>query len=387
MFILQQGHGMFSSMDEFFTDHNNSGVILSPRAAEREQLERYLPSIKRHPGTLVLFDPNFYEPRTDHNKILTYPYFENFNFQTATFNNNDLCRGVIDYQINVLELEKIILPGRYCNSLNESWQGMQRTFADIGREYREEYEVYSTLSLGPDLILNSDHFNSILDETINYPVDGVYIIYEHQVRQEMLNEEFLYVMLSAILSLSLSGKKIILGYGNQQSSIFYAAGADYLASGNYRNVRSFDHTNLMEQDSERRKSVWYFDGYSFGEYKIPTLSLAFRRGLRDNFGPITNYNMQLLSAANPTLAGWREPDSFRNYFDQLYQLCNMLSGLPKNARALRLVRVFSDIQTTIERLTSRGFNFGERGFNGVINATQAALSAFITDRGTDIQNL
>ena len=388
MFLLQQGWGMLSSISEFLNSHNNSGVVLSPRICEREQLERYLPVYTSIPNSELFFDPHFYEPRTDLERILSYPYFENFDFETRSFNTTEFCNQVIDYQTKDLNLKNIILPGRYTNSLSDSWLVMQHKFAEIGNGYRSNHKVYSSVAIGPDIILNSDNFNTVIDELINYPVDGIYLVYEHPSNEFLINEEFVYVLLNAILSISLSNKKILLGYGNHQSLIFFASGIDHLASGNYRNVRGFDHLNSTDRDNENlRKGIWYFDGNTFGEYKIPALGLAFRRNLRDHFGPVTNYNSNLLSSSNPTSVPWGESDAFTNYLDLMFLYSSGLSNIPKKQRANYLKEFFNLRRTANEALIQERFNFGDRGFNNYVNSTIDALDAFILDRGSDINNL
>lgn len=266
---------------------------------------------------------------------------------------------------------------------------MQRNFAEVGNEYRLANRVYSTVAIGPDLILNPDHFNTIIDEIINYPIDGVYLIYQHPINEYLINEDFLFVLLDAILSISLSGKEIILGYANHQSIIFYAAGIDKIASGNYRNVRSFDHQNTSERGDEDnlRKSVWYFDGNTFGEYQKPTLDLAYRRRLNHLFGPINNYNQALLSSARPSSIPWGETDAFRNYFFLLYAYCNELTAIPKNLRANFLLEFLIQRRIANQNLANVGFTFGDRGFHNHVESIISALNAFITDRRMDINNL
>lgn len=388
MFLLQQGWGMLTLISEFLNSHNNSGVILSPRVCESEQLERYFPNYSQIPDSDIFFDPHFYEPRTDLNRILSYPYFNNFDFQTGIFNQNEFCNQVIEYQTNVLNLSKIILPGRYTNSISENWLNMQRTFSEIGNNFRPNREVYSTLAIGPDLILNPDHFNTIIDELINYPVDGVYLVYEHPANEFLLNEDFIYTLLDAILSISLSNKKILVGYSNHQSFVFYAAGIDFLATGNFRNVRSFDHLNSKDRGNEDlRKGIWYFDGNTFGEYKIPALGLAFIRNLQNHFGPITDFNRALLTSGNPPSIRWQERDAFNNYLDLLYNYCLEINSIPKNQRADYLLNYFASRRDANIRLSSERFNFGDRGFNNHIEDTISALEAFMNDRRSDIPNL
>lgn len=387
MFILQQGWGMLDKIQTFLELHNDSGVVLSPRICDRDQLERYAPVFSSISEAKILFDPFFYEPRTDLWRVLSYPYFDYYDFQTQSFNARSFCENVIDYQINTLELQSIVLPGRYINSLTESWLEMQHDFANLGSSTSDKF-IYSTLAIGPDVILNSDNFNTIIDEVVNYPVEGVYFVYEHPDNDFLLDEEFIYVMLDGLLSIVLSGKQVIIGYANQQSIVFAASGVDFIASGNYRNVRAFDHQNSTDKDNDNiRKGTWYFDGNTFGEYKIPTLSLAFRRNLGHLFGPTTHFTTDLLSSSVPTSIVWREPDAFGHYLELMYQYCNGISNIPKSQRAQYLLEFFQQRSNANSALENLGFNFGDRGFNQAVNATISALDSFLSDRGVELSNL
>ncbi|MCX6143339.1 MAG: hypothetical protein NTZ35_08975 [Ignavibacteriales bacterium] len=386
MFLLQQGHGMLGRIEQFLDEHPHSGLIISPRICERDQLERYLPGFKRVANAQIFFDPHFYEPRTDLVRVLSYPYFENYNFQTAIFDSRQFCEEVVSYQVDALDLANIILPGRYSNAVTEAWLEMQRAFADVGAAARPAKTVYSTIALGPDAILNVDSWNQVLDEVVNYPVDGVYFVFEHLNNSYFMDEEFLYVILNGLLSLSLAGKKIIVGYANQQSVALAAAGVDWFASGNYRNVRSFDHQNSTDRDTEHfHRAVWYFDGNTFGEYRVPALALAFRRGLRDHFGPETVHSADLLRSERPAL--WTEPAAFAHYLHLMHAYCEGFRHAPKAERAARAMQFFSERQNATDRLAEAHFSFGDRGFNVAVLATLAALESFNQDRAQDIRQL
>ncbi|MFA4907580.1 MAG: hypothetical protein WC602_04895 [archaeon] len=387
MFLLQQGWGMIDMIRVFLQRHPSTGVILSPRICEREQMEYYVPSYSDISGTKLLFDPHFYEPHTHLKRILSYPYYQDYNFQTQTFDTRRFCENVISYQTNILGLDSIILPGRYVNSLTEPWLQMQHDFAHIGSSV-DAQTVYSTVAVGPDVIMNSDNFNTIIDEVVNYPVNGIYFVFEHLNNDFLLNEEFLYIILDGLLSIVLSGKHVIVGYSNQQCIALVAAGVDCIASGNYRNVRAFDHLNSTDRDDTNlRKGLWYFDGNTFGEYKIPALSLAFRRDLKQYFGPSTQFATDLLESSVPTSIVWREPDAFRHYFELMYQYCQIIFAIPKKDRAQYILEFFKQRERVNVVLKQRGFTFGDRGFDQAVLSTISALESFISDRKSELSSL
>ncbi len=387
MFLLQQGWGMLNQIENYLSEHHSSGIILSPRICERDQLERYLPQYKNVENTEIFFEPYFYEPRTDLGRVLSYPFFDNYDFETKKFKVDEFCRSVIEYQINDLELNNVILPGRFTNSFTEDWLNMHYQFAQISADYNEN-KIYATIALGPDIILNPDQFSSIVDEILNYPVYGIYFIFEHPTNEYFLNEDFLYVLLDAFLSISLSGKKIMVGYSTQQSLVLAASGVDSIASGNYRNVRSFDHLNTTDRDNENlRKGIWYFDGNTFGEYKIPSLDLAFRRNLRDHFGPVTTYCEDLLHSTRPTAIAWPEKYAFCHYLHLMHEYTQLIFSNDKSDRGNYLIEFLNKIKENNSNLNKAGFSFGDRGFNNHIVSTISALELIMNDRASDIKSL
>ena len=127
-FYLQQGYGMLSLNEEFAKNNNNIGVILSPRSCARERMERHVNDLKKLNANL-LFDPQFFNPRTTRENILSYPYWNNIDYETIDFSQigaEVLCEKVIDYQVNVLFLDKVILPGSYTNIASEEWLQLQQ---------------------------------------------------------------------------------------------------------------------------------------------------------------------------------------------------------------------------------------------------------------------
>lgn len=387
-FLLQQGWGMLALIDDFLREHEDSGVILSPRVCDRDQMEKYVKKFKNH-GNAIFFDPQFYEPRTDLDRILSFPYWEDYDFQTGSFDAVNFCKRVIEYEIEHLNVDAVILPGRYTNSVDNSWLEMQYKIAETGSSEVTDRNVFTTLALGPDVILNQDNFDTVIDELINYPVQGVYFVFEHPNNEFLINNElFLYAILDSTLSIVLSGKEVIVGYANQQSLIFAASGIETIASGNYRNVRSFDHMLFSSQDTEGwQRNIWYFDGNTLGEYQPPKLSLAFRRGLASYFGPSTSHSKRLLEATNPANVPWREPEAFRHYLELIKNLWTKFEKFPKNQRAYEVKIFLEEIREHNNKLREKGFNPGERGFYSAIESTIDALDAFMKDRKSDIENL
>lgn len=396
-FYLQQGYGMNGINEEFSKEFKGIGIILSPRALKKSSaitiLEEHARKLKRKSAT-IMFDPQFYVPNTHLHKILKFPYFDLGNFDTCEFNKSNaenFCKSSIEYQIDKINVDKIIIPGRYSNSLSTDWYDTHEKFIEVSQNVELEKEKYLTLALGPDVVKNKNEFDKLINKCVNYPIDGYYIVLKFPDGKFLVDDEdYLYSILDGLLSLSISGKKIIMGYCNQQSIIYSTVGVETIASGNYRNVRSFDPTIFDETDEEDfgRRSTWYFDGYSFGEYKSQQLSLAYRRGLKGEFGPKCKYCNELLNSNNPANIIWKEGESFKHFLFELRNQWLNIDKVPKNKRIDFIIEKFEEIQERNNFLKSKGFTIGKRGFkDDILDAVIGALNSIKFDRKYDILQL
>ena len=255
-FFLQMGHGMMGmnrALLQQYAAGRDAGVILWPRTLEQEQVERHAREIHAI-GASVLFDTCFYVPNTERARILNFPYWNDVTFETGAFTGAtgaEFCRRVIDYQVNILNVTDVLLPGRYTNVRNEEWLAMHRLFADTAADMGLNRPVYATVALGPDVLRDAASINAILDEVTSYPVQGIYFLYRTPNDEYLSTDEgFLVNLMIAFLSLTLAGKEVIVGYASQQDLLFAAAGVQTIASGNYRNVRSFSPEILESEEEE-----------------------------------------------------------------------------------------------------------------------------------------
>ncbi|PSJ70890.1 hypothetical protein C7J99_03140 [Brevibacillus brevis] len=377
---------------------DNLGVILAPRAlqvsTDISRLENHSKQLKKN-GTRILFDPQFYVPGTNLEKIIKFPYFKNLAFQTIEFNKNHavkFCEEVIDYQVNKMLVDDIILPNRYINAITTEWLEMQEIFIESSLHVKGNKKTYLTLALGPDVVLNTDTFDELIGNCVNYNVDGFYIVLKSPSNLYLIdNEAYIYSLLDAFLSLKLAGKQIILGYANQQSLIYSAVGVDFIASGNFRNVRSFNPDIFAEVDDEEdeilRRGTWYYDGNSLSEFKKEQLSLAYKRNIKV-FGPSCEYCEPLLTALNPAIVLWKEPSAFKHYLLEIRRQWNSLMSVHASKRIDTVIKLLDDTSNHNSVLKEKGIKLGSRGFTDkIMDATFTALTAIKMDRGLDISQL
>ncbi len=384
-FFLQMGYGMMGMNRELllqFGAGTDSGVIVWPRTLDREQVERHAREI-RDVGASLLFDPCFYVPNTGRSRILDYPYWENISFNTSDFTGQagrDFCRRVIEYQVSILNVTEILLPGRYANVRNEDWLTMHRLFAETADEMELDRPVYSTIALGPDVLRDRPSIDSILDEITAYPVEGVYFLYRPPNDEYLTTDDlFLVNLLVAFLSISLADKELILGYSSQQDLLFAAAGVRTIASGNYRNVRCFNPEIFdLEEENDRRRGIWYYDGQSMCEFRPQQLGLAYQLfSLRGMFGPNTIFSDPLLSVQNPAIVNWPESDAFRHFLTVLRDQWLSFQGFTRNQRAVQVQALVDNARSQTQTFRQRRFPLGDRSSENALASYTNALQAFV----------
>ncbi|MCL5406431.1 MAG: hypothetical protein M1398_06905 [Deltaproteobacteria bacterium] len=383
-FFIQMGHGMMAmnrELIEKFNDGQKSGVIIWPRTLTQDQIERHASEVRGLRASL-LFDSCFYLPYTSRLKILDLPYWRGFDFNTTDFTGEDgieFCRHVVEYQVDRLQVTEVLLPGRYTNVRNDDWLEMHANFAQAASDMGLGIPIYSTVALGPDLISDAASFDAIINEVVDYPVDGIYCLY-HSPSFLYDSDLFFMNLLSGFLSLSLANKQIILGYANQQDLLFAAAGVETIATGNYRNVRAFDPAIFdEEEDSQRQKATWYYDGQSLCEFRPQQLGLAYQRlGMRGFFGPESQYSRSLLQSPNPASVRWPEPMAFKHYITVLRDQWLSFERRMRRERLELVQQLHQSAQRYISQYEGRGMQLVDRAADttNAMPSWRSALGSF-----------
>jgi len=359
---------------------------------EPDQTKRHAKEL-RDAGAEVLFDPGFYVPNANRLQLRKYPYWGSAKFRTATFGAaqaSALCGDCIAYQLDELNVSRVLLPGRFTNNVNEAWLTMHHAFAQEGASVvKGDRPLYSTLALGPDVIADESSLNDVLDEFTGYPVDGIYLVYRHPGNAYLIQDEiFLLNLLNMVLTLRLAGKDVLVGYANQQTIALGAAGLESIASGNFRNTRFFDPDmyNVLDEP-ERRRSTWYYHTASLSEFKVTTLALAYRLGLKKQFRRRCVYCRPLLEASNPAAVRWGEPDAFRHYLLEIGRQWQETAAGNADGRYRAIMAALQAAHASLAEMAAKGFLPGERSFAPYADPTSAAIHAFRTLRARDLGRL
>ena len=317
--FLQMGHGMMEHAKSLLTAWGGGSCILSPRDLTAEQMEKFSHDIKSIGGNIAL-DPQFYQPYSDHKKLISHSFWPT-DFETGSFFSGNAAKEMIDILWNdynaKYQSDLFIIPGRYSDAIDDDWKRYNDLIIETTDKKGIRIPRYASLALSSDIVISEDNVHSILDHVEDWPVDGFYIVARHSKDDYLVPDaSWLAGLIDLCAGLKLLGKKIIVGYSNQQMLYLSLAKVDAIAAGTWVNVRTFslDKFEAAEDDQQSRRTTWYYCPQSLSEYQIPYLDIAKRAGIIDDIKTDGSFHSDyvniLFSGAQPTAVGFHEPEAF-----------------------------------------------------------------------------
>lgn len=390
-FYLQFGHGMMDMTRTFLREWGEGGVILSPRDLDPEQVARFSSQVLELGGSL-LFDPQFYLPSSDHERLTSHQYWPEDYESTGFWSGRELRQLLEKVESANLAYgcEDIILPGLFAKQADEDWLARHE---DVARQATSHLSTDSqhlllTVALSSDAVRNVDQVHSILELFEGIDIGGIYLVCEHPSQQYLVEDAmWLANVLELTAGLRLQGKRVIHGYCNQQSLIVACAAATGIASGTWLNVRSFDAEKFQvsEEDNFRRRAKWYYCPQALSEYKVPMLDIAAQQGSLDDMEPpdelANDYSAPLFEGYQPSLSNYSEADSFRHFIS-----CVRLQAANATADSFEgTVSAFLSQLTTaeslLEQLHESSIVGTPRDFYSCIDECRAAIALLRSNRG------
>jgi hypothetical protein len=388
---LQFGHGMMEHSRHLVDAWGGGSAILSPRDLRPDQLQRMADDLQRRGGK-VLLDPQFYLPHADHRRLVTHAYWPKTYEHTHSVSRGEWSELLAALcNLNAQRwTQSVILPGVLLEGADkvDAWTAQVSDMLEELPGTCDSRELLATIALGETAARDADLIHAVVDQLRGWPVDGAYVVCQPP-RGEYLVTDPVWIanVLDLVAGVRLSKGVAILGYSSHQMLTAACAGATAIASGTWRNVRSFPPEKFRQDDDElRRRGLWYYCPQALSEYTVPYLDIAARRGILTTLRPeppaMDTYVTPLFAAPTPSTAPFSDTEAFRHYLD----------SLARQARAAQLATFDATLaagQSTIEQasrlaadLASAGIRGGPREFTlDVAQATSSALSILDAERG------
>ena len=387
---LQFGFGMMEHCRHLLTEWGSGTVVLSPRDLNDKQLRSLAKDVAGIKGGKTLFDPQFYVPHADHDRLCSHGFWP-ADFASGSFfqgpEMKSLIRQIVELN-NDLGTEAIILPGMLANPVDDLWLTHHESLLTTARDMAAGRKIYATLALGADTARSREQVTALLEAVNGWKADGYYIVCEHPNGEYLVQDPiWLAHILDLTAGLRLAGAEVILGYCNHQMLLAHVAGANAICSGTWMNVRSFPPGKFSKDHEEeiRRRAIWYYSPQALSEYKIPFLDVAYEQGVLDLMKPSPaldgGYVNQLFSGVQPSSVRFSEQAAFRHYLHALRGQTLALEAQSYDEARQSHERIINDAEDLLGTLGSNGVLGGNRSFTDCLDVNRAALAILDRQRG------
>jgi hypothetical protein len=392
---LQFGYGMMDHSRCLIREWGKGTVILSPRDLEPQEPDRLQSTADavRGVGGRVLVDPQFYLPHCDHERLRSHDYWPP-DYESMSFWAGEGLRQLLRKLLALnerLPCQRLILPGLFANPVDEDWLTRQAAvFEEAPAVGIDMGNALATVALSNDATRNDDQVSRVLEAADCWPVAGIYLVIEHPSNEYLVQDEsWLTNALDLAAGFRLKGKRVVLGYCNQQMLIAACASVNAVASGTWMNVRHFPPEKFNEQDEDdvRKRTRWYYCPQALSEFKIPTMDTARRQGVLDRIQtPLacgSNYANILFEGPQPSTVEFTEPTSFRHYLTCLRHQVRHARHDTFDATLKAHETLLDGAEELLDVLHAVAVNGGLRDFKcaEAFQANRAALCVLNSTRG------
>lgn len=365
-FLVQIGHNGHLMVEDVLQRGYADGAILSPADYSKGDNEDIANIIHRYDGT-VLFDPQFYIPRSDRPKFAHYDYYQEFggdDFDTVAVGseNEALCRELFDLQDD-LEVDAYIAPARILDTFSdqkiEEWVERTAMFLHIAEEEGRDIPVFASLPVDQQPLTDKSQRSKLLNNATRLDPDGFYVSTEFDTdnRYPLTGPSNVYSALDLLNSLKQNHYEVVVGHTHQVSHLYLGIGVDAFASGHYVNLRAFD-TRRWDPNNEQgggRQVVKYYSDKLLNELRVDQdLDLMYQK---DGFDLETirtpsDYDDPLFEGSDPpSTVGWALRDaSWDHYIWSCYDISRKYHGKSIDERIATAEQTVEDAEEMYEEI-------------------------------------
>lgn len=372
-YLIQFGYSGQTLVRRAMEDDYADGVILSPSDYEYGDTISLARDVNRNDG-VVLFDPQYYIPRTERPASNSYPYFKQSggdDFETVVVTNNknrrELCEQIWEVQ-NEIDVDAYIAPARFLDTFSDTkltqWELLTKTFVEVVEDKDPGAKIFASLPVAGASINDDEQRSKLLDIVTKVDLTGFYVSVEYpRYRQNpIFGFEEVKAYLDLLKNLRYNWYDVVLGHSDQIAHLGFGLGINAFGSGHYKNTRAFDTDRWIPQDSGGGSAgvYWYYSEPLMNEMQVEQDMQALYSS--------NSFSLDKLRLKNPTSPFARElfvrepedpewtykNDSWDHYIWSCHQIAKEYRGLTLEERITRTqenlrnaAEVYSEIEETI----------------------------------------
>jgi hypothetical protein len=382
----QCGHNTTWNIDSLAKDGCGDGLILSPVHRQFRDIEKIDKAVRLR----SIFDPQFYLPNSQKNKLKSYPFFpetissDNFSTSDFTLVAYEAAKLCVEFQLEN-RFSHITIPGRYFDQMYPDFIDRQNSYtvhpflkALVHKKIKKP--VYLTLPLTAHMIINKAFRTQILNWATSFPeITGVYVIaspYDESTKQ-IQSHEFLLSYMEFLYQLRQADLEVLIGYCNAEAILYLMIEGCDITFGTFENTRMFSIDKFVISEEERRGPKARI--FSTGLLNWIQLSQA-KEIMKDDPGiwkqiyDQTEYGDRALRAAvEPT---FNQPLLYKHHFIVFSKLVSRLKGLSILERYKELRSHLKNASALYSEISDLPIDLEKHSRGSHIEAWLTALNGF-----------
>lgn len=367
----QAGHNTVWSIDSLRDDDCGDGVIFSPVHILRQRLEDQEIDIKSR----SLFDPQFYIPDSQKNKLQSYEFFpekitngfSTSDFEAVAHQSAAMC---LDFQITN-KFESIIVPARYFPEMRSDYIEKQRAFSvePFLTELRKQApakKVFLSLPVTTAMTQDENYRQQLLNWITSYPeIDGVYLLNEFSETTKQIGDyKKLKAHVDFIRDLQGASLKVIIGYCNTEAILLTLLDPHALTIGAYENTRSFSIDKFLENESDRRgpaPRIYFQKLLNWMRYDTAIEIKEDHKLLWRNIYTPTKHSETIFSGGRPHFT---KPELYKHHYLLICAQLRQLLSKDFGPRVAEVRAAIASARLLYEEIESSGVMYFDRNCSG-----------------------
>lgn len=388
-YLVQIGHNGHKLTTDNLENGFGDGGILSPADYEREKNKQIAETIKDEEGT-VLYDPQFYIPRTDRPGLDTYEYFTEYggdDFDTVGVSSEyeTLSRQIIELQ-DYLDVDAYIAPARFLDTFSDvkvsEWEEMTNVFLNVARSEGRDIPILASLPVYQKSLIDTEQRSTLLNRITQVDVDGFYVSaeFDREIRHPLTGASNVYSLLHLLNTLKKNRYDVLVGHTHQIAHLFFGIGINAFASGHYQNLRAFDTRRWDPEDEQGggRLVIKYYSEKILNELRVdPELDLMYQKEGFDmeTIRSGSPYEGDLFDdSLPPSATGWKFREAaWDHYLWCCNQIAEKYKGLDAEERFNQAKEKIEEAEETYDAL-SEEFGILSEPEPAIYSDWEAALS-------------
>jgi len=340
-YLIQFGYNGQTIVERAMQNDHMDGVILSPTDYPIEKNTNLAERVNDR-GKTVLFDPQYYIPRTERKAAQSYPYFESKGgneFETVVVQRagqrEELCREILSVQDD-MGVDAYISPARHIDALVDrkinEWKELTDSFIEIARKEGRDIPVFASLPVEGDVISHPDERNEFLDHVTSLDPDGFYVSVQYKMGQRypLTGAQDVHAYVDLMKSLRLNQFEVVAGHSHQIAHLLFAAGVNAFASGHYKNTKAYDVGRWEPEDEGfGRTVIYYYSDEILNDVRVEQgLQNLYASGFDiSRLRTKSPYDGDLFAATNPESSEWKlSEQSWDHYIYACYEISRKYRG-------------------------------------------------------------